>query len=118
MPCFVLNTNLPKEKIPPDFVKSTAELVAKTLGKPLSYIVVHINPDQLMGWGGGSDPCALASLMSIGKLGVQENKKHAAALYKHIEKHLGIPGDRMYISFFDADKSNVGYTGTTFHDIL
>jgi hypothetical protein len=33
--------------------------------------------------------------MSIGKLGVEENKKHAAVLHDHIEKHLGIPRNRL-----------------------
>lgn len=118
MPTFVINTNLPKEKIPADFLKIAAETLAKTLGKPLSYIVVQVIPDQMISWGGGSDPCAIASVMSIGQLGVQENKKHSAILFQLVEKYLGISGDRMYISFTDMDKANVGYVGKTFHDIL
>jgi phenylpyruvate tautomerase len=47
-----------------------------------------------MVWGGSTEPCGTAALMSIGKLGVEENKKHAALLYDHIEKNLGIPRNR------------------------
>jgi phenylpyruvate tautomerase len=47
-----------------------------------------------MVWGGSTDPCGTAMLMSIGKLGIEENKKHAALLYDHIEKNLGIPRNR------------------------
>jgi hypothetical protein len=32
--------------------------------------------------------------MSIWQFGVEENKKHAAVLFDHIEKNLGIPRDR------------------------
>lgn len=103
-----------------------------------------IVPDQLMVWGGSDKPCGTAMLMSIGCLGVEENKKHAAVLYPLLEKELGIPGDRfvdiisclmfldkvpnttiliiivfrLYITFSDQSTSNVGYTGTTFKTIF
>jgi len=47
-----------------------------------------------MTWGGKDGPCGTATLMSIGCLGVEQNKKHAAVLYPLLEKELGIPGDR------------------------
>lgn len=98
-----------------------------------------------MAWGGNDKPCGTAVLMSIGCLGVEENKKHAAVLYPLLEKELGIPGDRfvciihctiflssllntnellnyfcfrLYITFSDQSTSNVGYTGTTFKTIF
>jgi len=53
-----------------------------------------------MSWGGNNKPCGTATLMSIGQLGVEQNKKHAAVLFPLIEKELGIPGDRfVYIVF-------------------
>ncbi|XP_013772554.1 macrophage migration inhibitory factor homolog [Limulus polyphemus] len=118
MPVFTLNTNLPKDKIPDDFLKKTAEVIQQTLGKPISYVIVHVNPDQLISFGGGNEPCASATLMSIGALGKQENKKHSAALYKHIEKTLGITSDKMYIQYINANKADVGYVGKTFDDLL
>jgi phenylpyruvate tautomerase len=45
-------------------------------------------------WDRSTEPCGTATLLSIGKLGVEENKKHAAVLFDHIEKNLGIPRDR------------------------
>ncbi|XP_069683806.1 macrophage migration inhibitory factor homolog [Periplaneta americana] len=118
MPHFVLETNIPKSKVTVDFLKQTTALMAKTLGKPESYCVAGVIADQTMLWGGTTDPCGTATLMSIGKLGVEENKKHAALLYDHIEKNLGIPRTRLYITFVDADPANVGYNGTTFHQIF
>lgn len=47
-----------------------------------------------MAFGGTKEPCAIASLMSIGQLGVEENKKHAAAIFQLVKDTLGIPNDR------------------------
>lgn len=47
-----------------------------------------------MAWNGTEKPCGVGTLMSIGCLGVEENKKHASVLYPLLEKELGIPGDR------------------------
>lgn len=118
MPHFRIETNIPKEKVPKNFGKETTALLAKILGKPESYCVATIVPDQLVTWGGSDEPAAVASLMSIGKLGTAENKKHAASLYDHVEKNLGVPKTRMYITFVDSPTSVVGYNGTTFHEIF
>lgn len=118
MPILRIDTNLSKEKIPPDFLNTTAEVVAKILDKPVSYVVVHMNAEQQMGWGGTSDICALARLASIGQIGKEVNKQHARALFDHVEKNLGIKSDRMYIEFVNLDKANVGYIGKTFQELL
>ncbi|GAB6028733.1 hypothetical protein CHUAL_004553 [Chamberlinius hualienensis] len=119
MPVFSLYTNVPKEKIPPNFLKETSTLIARTLGKPESYVVVHVLPDQLLSWGGATgEPAGLAKLLSIGRLGVEENKRYSAIIGEHVEKNLGISKSKLYIDYLDADKAAVGYNGTTFHDLL
>lgn len=52
-----------------------------------------------MSFGGSTEPCAIANLMSIGSLGVEQNKKHAKALYEFVEKELGVPNDRFVFLF-------------------
>jgi phenylpyruvate tautomerase len=56
--------------------------------------------------------------MSIGKLGVQENKSYSKILGEHIEKHLGVSPSHMYIEYQDIKTADLGYDKTTFHDIL
>lgn len=58
------------------------------------YIAVHINPDQLMMFGGKGDPCALCSLHSIGKISGANNKKYSKLMCGLLNKHLGISPDR------------------------
>lgn len=48
-----------------------------------------------MSWGGTDEPAAQATLMSIGALGVEENKKHSRAIFDCISKAIGVPVDRL-----------------------
>jgi hypothetical protein len=55
--------------------------------------------------------------MSIGGLGVEENKKHSNAIMIELEK-LDIPSNRVYVYFQDFLPFEVGYNKTTFAEIL
>ncbi|NWI51574.1 MIF factor, partial [Calyptomena viridis] len=78
------------------------------------YIAVHIIPDQMMSFGGSTDPCALCSFYSIGKIGGQQNKTYTKMLCDLILKHLHVSADRVYINYFDMNAANVGWNGSTF----
>lgn len=54
--------------------------------------MVSVIPDVPMSFGGTIEPCA--NLMSIGALGVEQNKKHAKVLFALVEKELGVKNDR------------------------
>ncbi|KHN77607.1 Macrophage migration inhibitory factor -like protein [Toxocara canis] len=114
MPCFTINTNVPSDKVPQDFLKKTSALIAKALSKPESYVAVRVNPGQQMTFGGSADPCAVCTLESIGAVGGSRNNAHAEKLYKHINETLGIPKNRMYISFVDIDPTTMAFNGSTF----
>ncbi|XP_059839259.1 macrophage migration inhibitory factor isoform X1 [Hypanus sabinus] len=114
MPTFVLSTNLSRSNIPDVLAEELTALLSKELGKPQKYIAVHIMPDQMMHFGGSSDPCALASLSSIGKISNQQNKNYSKLLFDLVNKHLHISADRMYIIFQDLNPANVGWANTTF----
>ncbi|XP_067015036.1 LOW QUALITY PROTEIN: macrophage migration inhibitory factor [Anabrus simplex] len=118
MPVFHLQTNVPKNKIPADFLKQTTALMSQILGKPQSYCVAVVVPDTLMMHGTSSEPCGILRFGCIGRMGVEENKKLSAALFQHVEKNIGIAKDKMYITFSDSNPANVGYKGTTFHEIF
>ncbi|XP_061755708.1 macrophage migration inhibitory factor [Nerophis ophidion] len=114
MPMFVVNTNVAKVDVPAALLTEATEELAKYTGKPAQYIAVHINPGQMMTFGGKGDPCALCSLHSIGKISPVENKRYSKLLCDLLNKHLGVTADRIYINFFDMGASNVAWNNTTF----
>uniref|UniRef100_A0A1Y1LXG6 L-dopachrome isomerase n=1 Tax=Photinus pyralis TaxID=7054 RepID=A0A1Y1LXG6_PHOPY len=118
MPHFRLETNVPQSKIPADLPQKLCKVLSISLGKPLNYCVATVVGDVNMSWGGTSAPAAQATLMSIGALGINENKKHSECIFELVNKELNIPLDRMYITFTNASTGDVGYNGTTFHDIF
>ncbi|XP_067911719.1 macrophage migration inhibitory factor-like [Heterodontus francisci] len=114
MPTFRLNTNLSRSNIPDVLAEELTAVLSKELGKPKQYIAVHIVPDQMIQFGGSTEPCALGSLSSIGKIGSKQNKTYSKVLFELVNKHLHISPDRMYIVFQDLDAANVGWNSTTF----
>ncbi|KAG5263522.1 hypothetical protein AALO_G00265740 [Alosa alosa] len=114
MPMFVVNTNVAKSAIPAALMVEATDELAKLMGKPAQYIAVHINGDQMMMFGGKPDPCALCSLVSIGKIGGAQNKQYSKLLCGLLNKHLGISPDRIYINFTDMAAENVAWNNSTF----
>ncbi|XP_063313121.1 macrophage migration inhibitory factor [Pelobates fuscus] len=114
MPTFVLSTNVCRDAIPENLLADLTSQLAKATGKPAEYIAVHIVPDQMMSFGGSTDPCALCSLHSIGKIGGTLNKTYTKLLSDVLSKQLHISADRCYINFYDLNAANVGWNGSTF----
>ena len=121
MPHLRIETNVKEDHIERmvQCVKDFHEAFQKTIGKPHEYVAVTLVPNVVMMMGTDPKvPTAQATLTSIGKLGVEENKKHSLALFSVIKKHLGVEPDKCYIIFNDVKSSDVGFKGTTFHEIL
>ncbi|XP_060700069.1 macrophage migration inhibitory factor [Hemiscyllium ocellatum] len=114
MPTFVLNTNLSRANVPEVLLEELTVTLGTLLNKPQQYIAVHIVPDQILSFGGTSEPCALGTLSSIGKISKEQNKNYAKVLFVLVNKHLHISPDRMYIVFQDLEAANVGYNKNTF----
>ena len=89
-------------------------MLASTLGKPESYVMVRLSQGEVMSFAGSTAPCALLRVLSIGKLGLEENRAHSAALFAFLQEKLGVPNDRAYIVFADEARQDIGYKGNTF----
>lgn len=118
MPCFTINTNVDAKKVPANFKSLATQVIAKSLGKPVEYIAVHVNTNQDISFGDTEEPAALCDLVSIGALSVDSNKKHSKAIMDFLFLHLGIPKSRIYITFKNTPKGDIGYDGTTFDDLM
>ncbi|KAJ8784373.1 hypothetical protein J1605_008306 [Eschrichtius robustus] len=69
MSIFLVNTNVPRASVPDGLLSNLTQQLAHATGKPAQYVTVHVVPDQLPAFGGSSEPRALCSLHSIGKIG-------------------------------------------------
>ena len=97
------------------FIKAASAAVATCLGKPESYVAVCITDShEGMSFGGSTEPCAVGCVYSIGQINQENNAALTAAVSQLLEKHGGVPNNRIYINFFDVPRANCGWSGRTF----
>ena len=77
-------------------------------------MIAYIKDEQVLSFAGTFEPAFTANLYSIGKITPEMNVKTSAGLAEYFEKELGLPSNRGYISFFDMEPSNMGWSGRTF----
>ena len=114
MPLLSITTNQPlADADRPQALKQLSTSVAQALGKPERYVMVSYqhNPDML--FGASDAPLAYLELKSIG-LPSDKTSALSACLAEAMQSHLGIPADRVYIEFADAQRHMWGWDGGTF----
>jgi phenylpyruvate tautomerase PptA (4-oxalocrotonate tautomerase family) len=114
MPLLALQTNLPlSESDCARIAKAASVQIAKLLGKPEPYVMIRIEPEQTLLFGGSTQPCAYLELKSIG-LPRDQTSELSAALCEFIAEQAAIPRERIYIEFADAERTMWGWNGATF----
>src|SRR4029453_16681341 len=114
MPLFSLFTSA---ELPPErtaWLKKLSALLAQSLDKPEEYVMVLANPRPDMTFGGTSAPACYAELKNVGKLSSGEVEDLARRLGAALADGLGVPADRIYIEFTNADGALWGWDGSTF----
>ncbi|CAB60512.1 L-dopachrome isomerase [Caenorhabditis elegans] len=116
MPVFSINVNVkvPAEK-QNEILKELSTVLGKLLNKPEQYMCIHFHEDQGILYAGTTEPAGFAVLKSIGGVGsAKQNNAISAVVFPIIEKHLGIPGNRLYIEFVNLGAADIAYNGQTF----
>lgn len=114
MPLLHLATNLemhPESELA--MATALSSKAAELLGKPESYVMVIVQGNQNMTFGGSSAPCAYLQLKSLG-LPEERTGDFSAALCEQIGKELGIDTSRIYIEFSSPPRHMWGWNGSTF----
>lgn len=96
-----------------ELLKNASKLLAEILGKPEKYVMVSLeeNPDMI--FGGSDDPFFYIELKSIG-FPRNRTKEISKRLCEFLSEQTDIPGSRMYIEFSDAEGAMWGWNGSTF----
>ncbi len=112
MPFLKIQSNLEIPNVE-EFMTSASSLLSQVLGKPEKYIMVSIEVNKKMIFGGTNDPLLYIELKSIG-LPRDHTKEISSKLCEFLHQETGVAIDRMYIEFADAERSMWGWNGTTF----
>ncbi|MDT8387433.1 MAG: phenylpyruvate tautomerase MIF-related protein [Thiogranum sp.] len=114
MPMLKIQTNQPlAAQQRQALVSKASQAVADLLGKPERYVMVSLerNPDML--FGGNDEPLAYLELKSIG-LPENQTPQLSGALARLLHDELGLAADRIYIEFVAAPRAMWGWNGSTF----
>ena len=96
-----------------ELLTEASHLVASKLGKPESYVMVALEGDVAMVFGGEKKDAVFMQLKSIG-LQETQTEELSSALCNFVQEKLGIDSSRVYIEFTDAPGSMWGWKGSTF----
>ncbi|MGD9874466.1 MAG: phenylpyruvate tautomerase MIF-related protein [Kiritimatiellia bacterium] len=90
-----------------------SELTAKSLGKPEQYVMAVAEPAAIL-MAREPGPAAMAEVRSIGGLSAEKNTRLTQALCALLKSELGIPPDRVYVTFVDVKGENWGHDNSIF----
>ena len=114
MPYFSIETN---QAIDPasnrQILKKTSAFIADLLGKPESYVMVSIQPETPLVFGGSDEPAAFVRLKSIG-LPIDRCQELSEKICRLVEQEIGVPKDRVFIDFKDVARNMFAWNGKTF----
>lgn len=108
----MLNIQCSKE-IPPELLKECSSVVATVIGKPEKHVMVVASQAGLL-MSGTEGNAAYAEVKSIGGLDRIVNHEITLKLGILLNDHLGIPQDRIYITFQSIAADHWGWNGSTF----
>lgn len=95
-------------------LKGISDAIIASTGKPESYVAAAVLDNQAMIWGADTEiPCALCTFNSLGAVNVENNAKLQASITALLEPY-GIAPTKIYTTFNDIARENMGYDGRTF----
>jgi len=112
MPLLTIKTNT-KIDSAADLALTASKTVAEILGKPESYVMINIVPEQTLIFAGNDEPAALLELKSLG-LPESSTAGFSKTLCELVNRQLGINKDRIYIEFSNPERHMWGWNGATF----
>ncbi|MDJ0576416.1 MAG: phenylpyruvate tautomerase MIF-related protein [Xenococcaceae cyanobacterium MO_234.B1] len=97
-----------------NLLKTLSAKVANHFGKPESYVMTIFESDISMTFGGTFEPVCYVEIKNIGTMSSSKTKAMSADFCQEIEDKLGVPANRIYIEFNDAQRHLWGWNKSTF----
>lgn len=90
-----------------------SRLLSKETSKPERYVMVELAGNNVMMFGGNTDPLAYVECKSIGLSKPQANSLSTEIAHL-LQQRLSVPMDRVYIEFSNCPAEFWGWNGSTF----
>ena len=104
----------PPEKTRSPLLAELSRFVADKLRKPESYVMTSLVTDATMTFAGTPEPACFVELKNIGTFSAEQTATLSAELCTRLEKAIGVPSNRIYIEFTNAQGHLWGHDGETF----
>jgi phenylpyruvate tautomerase PptA (4-oxalocrotonate tautomerase family) len=95
-------------------VQALSRLTAEGIGKPEQYVMACVRDNVAMTMSAEAGPCALVTVKSIGGLNKAVNQKLAERITQTLGDELGVPADRVYLTFAELASTHWAWKGRTF----
>lgn len=109
----MLTSEAVSESVQNETMLAASKIICECIGKPEAYTMATLESGGICMAGKPGNACFI-EVRSIGGLTPATNKKLSACLCELAKTKLGIPADRVYITFSDFPATNWGWKGTTF----
>ncbi|NER24701.1 MAG: hypothetical protein F6J96_29165 [Symploca sp. SIO1C2] len=116
MPLIKVQTSVtaPETNKSEELLKQLSASLAKHLGKPESYVMTALEANVPMTFAGTTDPVCYVEIKSVGSMRPQQTKAMSQDFCEQINQAIGVPTNRIYIEFADAQGYLWGWDGRTF----
>ena len=116
MPLIKVQTSVtaPETNQSEGLLKQLSASLAKHLGKPESYVMTALEANVPMTFAGTTDPVCYVEIKSVGSMRPQQTKAMSQDFCEQINQAIGVPTNRIYIEFADAQGYLWGWDGRTF----
>ena len=114
MPCVIVHRNFPIETGDISNMQDRlCSVVEEVLHKPKAYIMVMVDGQKPIRFGGSDEAALFIEVKSIGLPGDSPTRL-SAGICSAVEELFSVPGDRVYIEFSDSPHDKWGWDGGTF----
>ncbi|MCF8307580.1 MAG: tautomerase family protein [Bacteroidales bacterium] len=113
MPLLKIHTNAKAPSSREQILKDTSSFVSGMLGKPEKYVMVKLETESAMFFGGNATGALLAELRSI-NLPEDQTKEFSEELTDYLSKIFNISYERIFVIFDSVDPHMWGLNGKTF----
>jgi phenylpyruvate tautomerase PptA (4-oxalocrotonate tautomerase family) len=114
MPLLKITTSIGASPDHARLLANLSRLIAERLGKPEAYVMTAIEHPERMTFGGTTEPTCYVELKNVGRFTPELTQRLSAELCERLSTGLGVPPNRIYIEFGDAEGYLWGYDGDTF----